>query len=605
MAMEIFKLVGSIFVDNDDANKSLSKTDSKAQGVGTTLANGAKTATKWGAAIIGGATAAVTAVTAFANKTASTCDEIDKMSQKIGVSRKSYQELSFITSQCGMDVNKFQVGMKTLTSVMDKTRDGTSKSATALEQLGIKATDAKGNLRASEEVMYEAIGKLQGMTNETERAKLATELFGKAGTEMAPLLNAGAGAMEDMRKQAHDLGLVLDDDVVDSGVQLTDTMDQLKRAGSSIFTKLGGVVMPLVQKVADAIIKALPKIEGMTKKLEPIIVKLFDELVPPLMSLAEKIFPVVVDLLNMIMPIVTDMISSILPVVVSLLDKLLPVIVEIVQKLLPPLLTLLQPVLDLLGPLLELLDPILSLLTSILDPIVELINGLLGPLIQIISKLIEVALKPLKGWWEILSGIMSGTVKAAIDLIMNRVNTIKGVFSGLIQFVKGVFTGDWKSAWEGVKKIFSSIWEGIKGTFKIPINWIIDGINAFIRGINKIKIPDWVPLVGGKGFSIKEIPRLASGAVLEKGQTGFLEGNGAEAVVPLENNRKWIHAVAADMQTAGIGGGKTETLLTDILGALEELLGTGIYLDTGALVGNLAKPLDARIGQFAARKVRA
>ena len=249
MAMEIFKLVGSIFVDNDEANKSISKTDSKAQNVGKTLISGAKTAAKWGAAIVTGASAAVTGVAAFASKTAATCDEIDKMSQKIGVSRESYQELSFITSQCGMDVNKLQVGMKTLTTVMATTRDGTSKSATALEELGIAATDSEGNLRSSEEVMYEAIGKLQKMTNETERARLANKLFGKSGSEMAPLLNAGAGAMENMRKQAHDLGLVISDDVVDSGVALTDTMDQLKRAGGAIFTRLGGAIMPIVQKI--------------------------------------------------------------------------------------------------------------------------------------------------------------------------------------------------------------------------------------------------------------------------------------------------------------------------------------------------------------------
>ena len=89
MALEIFKLVGSIFVDNDEAYKSIAKTDEKAQGIGKTLANGAKTVAKWGTAVVTGAAAAVTGVTAFANKTAATCDEIDKMSQKIGISREA------------------------------------------------------------------------------------------------------------------------------------------------------------------------------------------------------------------------------------------------------------------------------------------------------------------------------------------------------------------------------------------------------------------------------------------------------------------------------------------------------------------------------------
>ena len=128
----------------------------------------------------------------------------------------------------------------------------------------------------------------------------------------------------------------------------------------------------------------------------------------------------------------------------------------------------------------------------------------------------------------------------------------------------------------------------------------------FIRGINKIKIPDWVPLVGGKGFHISEIPALAQGGVLEKGQVGFLEGNGAEAVVPLHNNRKWIHAVAEDMDSA-MGGSTSvvQTILLDILTLLEKITGMRIVLDTGVLAGELAEPIDERLGRIKAQKARA
>ena len=605
MAMEIFKLVGSIFVDSDQAEKSIGKTDKKAQGIGQTLSNGIKTAGKWGAAIVGGAAAAVTGITAFATKTASATDEIDKMSQRLGISRQAYQELDFALSQSGVDINSFQTGMKSLLKNMDAVSEGNKTAIANFEQLGVSAIDTSGKMRSQEEVLWDAISAFQGMEDGAEKSRLAQELFGKQGQEILPLLNAQSGGIEEMRKQAQELGLILGDDVVDSGVKLTDTIDQLKRSGGAIFTRLGGVIMPLVQKVADYIIGAMPKIESVFNTLAPVISQLFEGLVPPLMDLAQQIFPLLISLINSILPPVIQIVQAILPVIVKLLNTLLPPIIEIVQTLLPPLLNLLIPILDLLGPIIELLEPILNLVTSILEPIAELITGLLTPLIKIISKLIEVALKPLKSWWEILSNVLSSTVKGAIDLVMNKVEAIKGVFSGLIQFVKGVFTGDWKSAWDGVKKIFSSIWEGIKGAFKIPINWIIDGINAFINGINKIKVPDWVPLIGGKGFSIKPLNKLEQGGVLEKGQTGFLEGNGAEAVVPLENNRKWIRNVANDMDEAIGGGNKTVVILTAILQLLEELLGAGIYLDGERLVGYLAGPLDKKLGQIAAQKARA
>ena len=256
-----------------------------------------------------------------------------------------------------------------------------------------------------------------------------------------------------------------------------------------------------------------------------------------------------------------DIVKAVLPVFVSLLEMLLPPIVQIVQALLPPLLKLLAPILELLMPILDLLQPILDLVAGILTPLGELISGLLTPLVTIVSKVIEIALIPLQAHFTTLSGLLSGTVNAAFSLIKNQVNTIKGVFSGLIQFITGVFTGDWKKAWDGVQKIFGSVFEGMKELFKIPINWIIDGINAFIKGLNKLKIPEWVPGVGGKGLNLATIPKLEQGAVLEKGQVGFLEGNGAEAVVPLHQNKKWISAVAQDMAENGIGGAASNELL--------------------------------------------
>ena len=115
--------------------------------------------------------------------------------------------------------------------------------------------------------------------------------------------------------------------------------------------------------------------------------------------------------------------------------------------------------------------------------------------------------------WTNAFGLLGVPLNYFCSTVSSIWETIKGVLSGVISFVRGVFTGNWKEAWNGVKKVFSSIVGGIAGIFKSPINAIIDGINSFIGGINKIKIPDWVPGVGGKGFSISKIPRLANGGI--------------------------------------------------------------------------------------------
>lgn len=138
--------------------------------------------------------------------------------------------------------------------------------------------------------------------------------------------------------------------------------------------------------------------------------------------------------------------------------------------------------------------------------------------------------------------------------ISNVVTSIQGVFEGLIQFITGVFTGNWSSAWEGVKSIFSNAFSALVELCKIPINAVIGIINGAINGINSIlgsvtTIPEWVPVVGGKGFSMQlpTIPMLAKG--------GFTDGvsiageAGTEAVISFDPSVRGANI--ANWQKAG------------------------------------------------------
>lgn len=607
MALEIFKLVGSIFVDNEKANQSIAKTDEKAEGVGKKLASGVQTAAKWGAAIGGAAIAAGTALYGAATKAAENADEIDKMSQKIGISRQAYQELDYVLSQNGMDVNKLQSGMKSLTNAMAGAQDGTGATSEAFEALGVSVTNADGSLRSSESVFYDSIAALQGMENETERNALANQLFGKSATEMLPLLNSGAGSMEELTQKAHELGLVMDDDLIDNGVSLTDTLDTLKRALGAAATKLGGALMPLVEKAANFLIDNLPFIQNLFETLTPVITDLAEQLLPPLMQLVTSLLPLVASLIQALLPPITTILTTLLPPLIQLLDTLLPPIIQIVEKLLPPLLELLDPILQLLGPIIELLEPILALVTDLIDPLIKLAVSVLTPLINVITTLIGKALGPLKTAFGAVADVIKGVLGKAFDFIGDKIAKAKEFFGNIIDFVKNVFTGNWKGAWENVKNIFSSIAEGIGNAFKAPINFIIGAINGFIRGLNKLTIPDWVPVVGGKGFHINEIPKLARGGVLERGQTGYLEGDGAEAVVPLENNKKWLRNMAQDLDSITNSKKTNEQLvglLALILKAVEDL-DLGMYVDGKKLVGAIGKDMDKELGRINKKKARA
>lgn len=145
-------------------------------------------------------------------------------------------------------------------------------------------------------------------------------------------------------------------------------------------------------------------------------------------------------------------------------------------------------------------------------------------------------------------------VLAAISVFSQGISAaiagVKTIFEGIITFITGVFTGNWEQAWQGVCDIFGGIFETLGALFKTPINAVIALINQAIRGINGLglDIPDWVPLIGGKKFSINipEFPMLARG--------GFTNGvsiageAGTEAVISFQravrqdNLRTWAMA---------------------------------------------------------------
>lgn len=160
----------------------------------------------------------------------------------------------------------------------------------------------------------------------------------------------------------------------------------------------------------------------------------------------------------------------------------------------------------------------------------KLVNGALEIYNNVVEPILSWLLEKLSPAFAYIGGIISGVFGTAVAFISDSVKSAFKILNGIIDFITGVFTGNWKKAWNGVKNIFKGIIDGLANIFKTPINFIIDGINAFIKGLNKIKIPDWVPVVGGKGFNINTIPKLAQG--------GYARANNPQLAIVGDNKRE-------------------------------------------------------------------
>lgn len=280
------------------------------------------------------------------------------------------------------------------------------------------------------------------------------------------------------------------------------------------------------------------------------------------------------DIVSILGNIATIVQKVFLNIVAPIIDTVGKIIMDFVETVLKPLWNawenVFQSIMGLLSDFLKFATPIFSTILDILGPIFKLaltlLRGVFDMVFAAIRGIIERADKTicervnnireffrnLGEWmegtfgfkWKNVFETVKNAVKAFRDYVGPIINSLEVIFLGLTNFISGVFSGNWRRAWFGVRQIFESIVSGLSHIFKAPLNFMIDGINKFLSGIGKIKIPDWVPGVGGKGFSIPRIPRLAKGGIVSASTIANIGEAGTEAVIPLQRNTQGLDMIA-------------------------------------------------------------
>lgn len=525
MALEIFKLVGSIFVDTDKANESLQKTDKKAtsvaEGLGKAGQVAAGAAAAIGTAIIGTGTALV----GMANDAAAAADEIDKASIRMNVSTDSYQELAYAAGQCGVEMS---------------TLEGAAKK--------LEGTDLNFD---------DAINQIMSLGTAEERSAMAADLFGeKIAYNLSPLIEQSGEDFDGLRNRAHELGLVMSETAVKTGVEYGDLSSDLKKSFEMLKTNLGSALFPVLNSVIKKFIEFMPTLQEMGERLGPIASDFIEKLIPPLADMSSELLPIILDAIGEIIPLLAEITDQIVPVLVDVLKTLMPIAVQIVKDVLPvvlDLIKLLTPILatilklispilgavmQLLSPLLELvsviLTPILNLLNVLLEPLLTILNTILVPLINILGLVLEPLTAMLDAILEPMLGVLGDIISPLLTILNNCLVPIfdflqksyewgapiakrtwewlKGFFEFVISNVKGGLT----RAFEGIGDTVKKVWSGMKTAFKDGINFWINAINKLIDGVNALDVPEWVTKATGiSGINLPRIPALANGGIID------------------------------------------------------------------------------------------
>ena len=340
----------------------------------------------------------------------------------------------------------------------------------------------------------------------------------------------GTGSMEALSKSAHTATGGIQTSIANARTALVRGVANIMKSVDKALEPFGGLtgVITKLGKVGEKVFSGLGQIIPV---IIPPLLQIAQEIMPSLQSIFSQIMPVLMNLVQAIMPLISQYLVTNFETLMSLVQMIMPALVEILNSL--------MPILTMLGGLIK---PLFTIISALLKPLLSIITTILPPFIDLLSTILQVILPPLTAAIDLFASVLSTKIQAAFgivqpifDLIGNQFNMMKNIISNLINFIKNVFTGNWKAAWQNVVNIFKSIMSGIGNILKAPINAIIGGINGFIKGLNKIKIPNWVPAVGGKGINIPLIPKLATGTNYVPDDMLAMIHEG-EAVVPKKFN---------------------------------------------------------------------
>ena len=377
-----------------------------------------------------------------------------------------------------------------------RSQDGSDATIGAFEQIGLDAKTMTAAFSmggdAAEAAFFQTIDALNAMEDPFQQNQAGVALFGTMfedlGDGVLDTLSSMNGASLDAKEALEQMEKVKYND-------LGYSLEQVKRTMLDAF-------IPSAEKIGQAMYEIMPEIKAGFEDLAPVIGTLGEGFV--------AILPVIMDFLQQMMPILGDLITQLTPFLTELFVKF----GEIFSLVAPMLLNLIT----------TLLPPLMAIINAIIPPIMQILEGILPPILELVT-----ALAPVIG---VIATLIGTALTQAINIVLPIVQNLIGIFTNLIDFIVNIFTGNWGAAWENIVGIFENIVGYLSGIFKLPINLIIGIVNTAIKGFNMIKLPDWVPGIGGKGINIPEIPLLAKG--------GFTKGisiageAGTEAVISFD-----------------------------------------------------------------------
>lgn len=184
-----------------------------------------------------------------------TIDATAKLSDRIGASTEFLSAMGFAAEQTGGSVAGFNKSIEKFGVNIGKGQQGVMTQVRAFDQLGLKAEQLAG--MSLDDAFTLTAERLSGLTTQTEKMQVATDLFGRSGVELVNLLDSGAGGIEAFRREAEELGIAFNRVDAAKVEAANDAMNRVKRSIGGAANELTVALAPALESVAGWVTSTL------------------------------------------------------------------------------------------------------------------------------------------------------------------------------------------------------------------------------------------------------------------------------------------------------------------------------------------------------------
>lgn len=181
-------------------------------------------------------------------ESAEAADDIMTLASVTGMSTDSIQELNYMADLTDVSMDRIKDSLKETTNKMQEAATGTGDAYEAYRKLGVEITDVDDQLRSAEDVFYDTIDALGNMRNQTERDALAMDLMSESAQELNPLIELGGEKIKEYAQEAHNMGVVLNEDALQALQAVDDAYSRLQKTQEGVKNQLASDFAPYLEE---------------------------------------------------------------------------------------------------------------------------------------------------------------------------------------------------------------------------------------------------------------------------------------------------------------------------------------------------------------------